>query len=199
MSADDFDMGTDGEAQASPEALTRLRELIKETVDQQALVETLEEQLASAKRVLHVLKTVKLPDVMIEIQSPLFTHAGVTVELDDFVSGSLPKEEDRRKAAIAWLVDHEGGELIKTSVSVDFSRSQHNEALDLAAKLEKEGHPVVAESGVHPQTLMAWAKARIRDGEPLDADVLGLYTGKVVKFKKAKEKGSKAKKGSAKA
>ena len=69
-----------------------------------------------------------------------------------------------------------------------FGVSQHNEAVNLAEELIEEGHPVKMDLGVNAMQLKAYASERIRNGEDIDADTLGLYTGKVVKATKVKKK-----------
>jgi len=83
-----------------------------------------------------------------------------------------------------WLEANEGGSLIKTDVALAFTKSQHNEAIDLARRLEEQGFAPSVQSGVHAQTLQAFARERIRNGDQIDTDVLGLYTGKVAKLKR---------------
>lgn len=182
-----FDPGVDGEASASPDALATLREAIQEMIDLEIIVASLEEDLKAARKSLHSLRTGRLPDLMAEIQSDHFTHNGWECKLSDFVSGSLPKDPDKRKAALDWLEDHEAGGLIKTDVSLSFGKSQHNEAISLAEGLIADGHAVEVLSGVHAQTLQSFARERIRKGEDIDCELLGLYTGKVVKAKPVKE------------
>ena len=186
--AQDFDMGTEGGAAASPNSLEQVRKSIQEMIDLQEMIEQMEEDLKAAKSSLQNMRTVKVPDLMAEIQSDHFNHAGYEVKLTEFVSGSLPKDEKKRKKALTWLEKNDGAELITTSVSVDFGKSQHNMALDVAGRLKEEGHPVNVVSGVHAQSLQKFARDCIRDGKKIDTETLGLYTGKVVKTKKLPEK-----------
>ena len=186
--ADEFDVGTDGEASASPDALAQLRKNIQEMIDLETVVAQYEDDLKAAKKSLQSLRTGRLPDLMAEIQSDHFSHGGWEVKLTDFVSGSLPKDPEKRKLAMDWLEKHEAEGLIKTDVSMSFGKSQYDEAVTVAESLIEEGHAVNVTSGVHAQTLQAFARERIRNGEEIDAELLGLYTGKVVKATKVKEK-----------
>jgi hypothetical protein len=184
--ADEFDVGGQGEAQASPDALAQLREAIQELVSLEETIEQMEEDLKAAKKQREALRTGRIPELMAEIQSDHFTHAGYEIKLQDFVSGSLPKEPDRRQKAIQWLEANGADGLIKTDLQLQFGRSQHNEALSVADELRQEGYEPRVESGVHAQTLQAFARERIKNGEPIDTETLGLYTGKVAKTKKVK-------------
>jgi len=175
----------DAEGVATPsDALDRLNMKLAEAIDLKEVVDQMEEDLKAAKQQLNLLNTSIIPDMMTEIGMEKVTQRGWEIKVTDFVSGSLPKDDVRKALAIRWLEENEAGELLKTALSVDFSRSQHNEALDLAGKIKDQGFAPKIDSTVHPQTLMAFARERIKSGEPIDTEVLGLYTGRVAKYKK---------------
>jgi hypothetical protein len=183
----DFSFEEEGAAAAAPDTLKRLNETLAEAIELKQAVDQLEDDLAAAKKNLNYLNTSVLPDMMAEIGMEECTQNGWKVKVGEFVSGSLPKDEERKNAAIAWLEGNEAGDLLKTSLSVVFSRSQHNEALALASDIEQQGFAINVESNVHPQTLQAFARERLKNGEALDTEVLGLYTGRVAKFKRVGE------------
>ena len=121
---------------------------------------------------------------MAEAQLTQFaTASGVTIKVEDFVSGSLPKESGKRDAAIKWLEANDGGDIIKNEISLSFEKSQHNEALALASDIRAQGYEVDVTSGVHPQTLMAWARERLKGGEALEPETLGLFVGRKASYK----------------
>lgn len=182
MNGEEFDMG--GEATASPDKLEALNAALEEAIQLEETVEQMEEDLKAAKKALHTLRSGRIPDMMDELAMDAVTFRGWKVTINDFVSGSLPKDPEANQRAIRWLEDEGAGGLIKADLVVSFGKSQHNEALDLAGRLESEGLAPKVNSGVHAQTLHAFARERIRNGEPLDLDLLGLYVGKVAKLKK---------------
>jgi len=184
---EEFDLGEDGGATASPDALKRMREGIKELITMTEYIEQLEADLKAAVSARHVLRTVKLPDIMAECQSTAFNHAGYDVEVSDFVSGSLPKDEAKRAKALQWLKDNDGADNIKTILTVAFNTKQHNQAMAVADDLRKDGWPLTIGEGVNVQTLQAFARERIRNGEKVDAETLGLFVGKLVKIKKVSD------------
>jgi hypothetical protein len=183
----DFSFEEQGAAPAAPDALARLNEKLAEAIDLKNTVDQMEEDLGAAKKQLNTLNTQIIPDMMAELGMEEVTQRGWKIKVGEFVSGSLPKDEQAKQRAIDWLIEHDAGELIKTKLSVDFSRSQHNEALSLAHEIEQQGFAPNVDSTVHPQTLAAFARERLKNGEPLDTEVLGLYTGRVAKFKRVGE------------
>lgn len=177
---DEFDVGA---ADAAPDKLDVLNAALAEAIDLELAVAQLEEDLKAAKKALHTLRSSRIPDIMDELGMDSVTFRGWKVTISDFVSGSLPKDPEANARAIQWLEAEDAGGLIKTDLSLAFGRSQHNEALDLAGRLEAEGLAPAVKSSVHPQTLHSFARERIRNGESLDVEVLGLYVGKVAKMK----------------
>ncbi len=179
-----FSFETQDAAPAASDSLSLLNEKLAEAISLKECTDQMEEDLAAAKKQLNNLNTQIIPDMMAEMGMEEVTQRGWKVKVGEFVSGSLPKEDDRKAAAIRWLEENDGGELLKTQLSVVFTRSQHNEAMHLAGFIQEEGFAPKVESTVHPQTLMAFARERLKNGESLDTEVLGLYTGRVAKFKR---------------
>jgi hypothetical protein len=120
--------------------------------------------------------------------SELSLNNGFKITIDDFVSGTLPKDDERRKAAISWLESNGADSLIKTDVNIQFDKSEHNEALNLIGMLNEQSIEFTAKSGVHPQTLLAHVKERLRRGDEVPLELLGLYAGRVAKIKAQKGK-----------
>lgn len=183
-----FDIGEEGGRSESP-ALQRFRTMAEDAISMEKLVEDLEENLSEVKKRLNRLKTIDLPDLMAECgMSEFKSETGFKITIDDFVSGSLPKEDDKRSAAINWLETNGAAAIIKSELQMVFEKSQHNEALSVKADLENKGYAVAAKMGVHPQTLIAHVKERLRNGDEIPLDVLGLYAGRVAKIKAPKSK-----------
>lgn len=188
------------EAKAAPAAegkLEALRKLAQRQIDLEQSAAELEEILKATKGSLHELKTKTVPELMAELRLLDFTlESGWTIAVEDFVAGSLPKDEEKRKKAVEELVAEGGQDLIKTTMTLVFSKSQHNEALDLAERLRSDGWEPEVKEDVHPQTLAAFARERLKNGDEVKVDVLGLFSGRTTKVKPPKE--VKPKKGKAK-
>jgi hypothetical protein len=185
MDASEFDVG--GEESAPADKLAFLHESLNEVIALTEVVAQMEDDLKQAKSALHRYRTVQVPDIMSELQMDRVSFKGWDVRLDDFVSGSLPSDPEKRASAIKWLESHDGGGLIKTDIKLSFAKSQHNEALSIAAQLESDGFAPNVESGVHPSTLQSYARQRIKDGDDIDPEALGLFIGKVAKLKEVKK------------
>ena len=190
--ADAFDIGLPTEPPS--EMMGVLKQQVIEAYKLSHSIDYAEEQLADLKSRLHSLQCNGIPDSMLGCSLSEFVlesadiNIPLKVSIKQIVSGTLPKDPEKRANAIAWLVLNDGGGLIKTSLSIEFGRSQHQDALDTAQRLRQEGNEVLVSEGVHSQTLGKYARDRLKDGDPIDFDVLGLYTGKVAEIKEAKKK-----------
>lgn len=183
---EEFDVAA--EEDAPQDKLDQLHKMLEEAIDLEALLEQSEETAKAVRSALHKLRTGKIPDLMAELQLGDTTFRGWKVNVDDFVSGSLPKDPAKRQKAIEWLDEHEAGGLIKTKVAVEFGREQREEAMETYERLNGGGLAVSINSDVHAQTLQSFARTRIKDGDEIDTEALGLFTGKIAKMKRVKEK-----------
>lgn len=188
-SSDDMFFGAEGEAPvASPNAIARLQESMGLASKTELEIEDLENELKVKKAILHELRTKTMPDLMAELQTTRFVYGNNEFELADFVSGSLPKDPNKREVALDKLREYGAEGLITSDLELHFPKSQEEQAQNLYYELSNRGLTVKLDSGVHTQTYQAWARQRLKDGDPIDAEALGLFIGKVVKIKPVKEK-----------
>lgn len=182
--ADDFDLPA-ARPQAGDVTLESMRKAMREAEALSAEIEQAEAELKERKsRLLHIRRVV-LPELMITAQSVDFTLDSTRYVLEQQVSGTLPKEPNARSAAIKWLESHEADGLIKNEITLDFARSEHNVANDLYSSLQEQGFSPVMEATVHPQTLMAFVRERLRNGKPMseeDQKTLGVELFQIVKM-----------------
>ena len=185
--SDFFDIEEGAVAPSDSSTMQRMMRMAAEVIETEETIESLEENLADLKKRLNHLKTVELPDLMAENGLSSFTHAdsGREIEVSDFVAGSLTKKTDERKVALEWLAANGAADMIKSEVTVEFNKTEHNMAKDLAAKLKADGYFVEEIEGIHAQTLLAFVREKLRNGEEVPIDTLGLYAGRVAKVKAA--------------
>lgn len=190
---DGFSEFDEGETNISEITIAELSALGHKLVQAEGAVEALEDALKSAKQHYQDLRSKVIPERLAEAQVAFIgLEDGRKIEVVDFVSGSLPKDPEKRAAAIAWLDANGGNDLLGTTVSVDFSRTQGNLVGAAVGALQQTlaglDIPVKQEFGVHPQTLCAWARQRLEAGESVDPDALELFVGRVAKIKDAPKK-----------
>ena len=173
----------------NPNAVQRLKKSAAEVVQLEATVEALEEQAKQVRKQALHLRSKVMPELMAELGLLEFkADTGHEFTVADIISGALPKDPVGRAAAISLLESYGAADLIKTDLTLEFGRKEYQEAQDLANKLHLDGYDVEMETGVHAQTLSAFARERLRKGEDIDFDKLGLSLLRQVKVKEPKEK-----------
>ena len=175
------------------EELANLGVELQAAVKLQTTIDSLEEVLAQHKQDLHQLTTRKLPDLMLAAGTLAFkTPEGAKVEIKEFMSGSLPKEPDARVAALEFLAKNGAEPLIKNSFFIALGKGQKEELKQLTKALKGVGVDYTRKEDVNAQSLYAWARERVRNGEPLPLETLGLYSGRVAKITIPEAKSGKA-------
>lgn len=188
--SDTFEELMEGAAMAAPEVdvvdLKKLVELGQSTVKMKREIDAIEEQVSLLKQTYNDHRQRILPDAMAQLGLIKFSlDDGTEIRVDEFVGGGIPKDPEGKDKAIEWLVDNGAGGIIKTGVSLTFGRDEYEKALKLTEDLKRQGLPVEMGTGVHPQTLHAFVRERMRRGEPVDQATLGVFVGRVAKFKGA--------------
>jgi hypothetical protein len=186
--AEEFDLPQP--AVPAGDAVTQMRNTMVELEATRARAERLDAELKKAKARCDFLQKKVLPDLMTTVQTTDFTTGASRFKLEQLVVGAFPKEPAARRKAVEWLEEHEAGGIIKTEVVMEFARSEHNVAADVTGMLKDQGYSPVMESTVHPQTLYAFVRERLRSGKALsdeDQQTLGVQILQIVKVEKLAE------------
>lgn len=171
------------------DALAALLTNAQELIDVEEQISGLENLLKALNSRSNELKTKTIPDKMAEIGLNEFsTPAGHKLKVEDFISGSLPKDVEKRSAAIKKIEEWGGDGIISNDINISFMKSEHNEALSLAAELREKGFDCEVKSSVHPQTYLAFLRERLAGGELVDPDVMGIFIGRKTKVTLPKKK-----------
>lgn len=179
---DEFDVGPTNEQGK----LDDLHEALDEMIDLNKLIAAQAEALELSKSTYHQIRTRRIPDIMAELQTKKMEFRGREFEVVDFVNGSLPKDPEKRAVAISLLKKEDASGLLKTVVQVSFGKGEENKAQKLYSDLAEEGLPAKLDSDVHPQTLQAFVRRKIKDGEEIDYEALGIFVSPIVRIKEPK-------------
>ena len=185
----------DHETEAAMAASDAPTELTKIIVMANDLI-GIETDIAEQEGLLSVLKREKqdivarqLPELMAEAgmgSGDDVMVAGWKFLLTEYVSGSWPKDSDRRANAKSLLGEYDALGLLKTNLSMAFGRGEEEIAAKAAKALAKFGEPTVDET-VHHSSLAAFARERLSKGEDIDFETLGLRSEMLVRVKKVKK------------
>lgn len=186
MADDDFDVGAE---LASSSDLEKMQALAKEAVDIGFEVEAIESLLKTKTDRLNAIKTKEMVDIMTTAGVDEITVEGNKFKLSKYVSGSFPKVDPevpesivKNRIAVERLEEYDGAGLITADINVQFGRGNHNAFVDLRERLIEEGFTVIAGEKVNTASLHAFCRKRMEDGEPLDAEALGVNVGNFVKI-----------------
>lgn len=182
---DEFDLPPEDPSEDKLEALNSAME---EAVGLIEMINQMEEDLKGFKSRLRTIQFSKIPDMLDELEIPEISFKNYKIKVADVIEGTLAKDPEKRAKALAWVEAHGGEGLIQTQIGLTFGKSQHEEAKALAESLEAQGLAIEMTSGIHASTYKAWARERMRNGETLDEDALGLYIARMAEIKPVKVK-----------
>lgn len=182
MSADDDYSAYVGPDDAAPAVdLNQLQEMAERQAQAQAEVARLEAELNRAKETLKDLAERQVPELMDQIGIEDFrTRTGLRIRIEESIRASIPKE--RTFEAFAWLQSNNSASLIKRKVAVEFGKGEDAAATELAAYLKKQGYAPENEAKVHPQTLGAWVREKLKAGVEIPLDLFGVFRQRVSKI-----------------
>lgn len=160
-----------------------------------------ESLLSSLKETKQEYERKKLPDYMTKVGQDKIGLPEFDVDLvmEDFTHANISSdwEPERRQKAFDYLEVRGDGDLIKCVLTIAFPRYMLWLARAVQRVLEglrfpNEASPEDDEVSVPPSememtvpwnTLTAFCKEQLKKGQPLDLEVLGCTTGKIVKIK----------------
>lgn len=181
----DFDPGT-MTPKASDSKLEQLYEMADETSELAEAIEETKSALEALQKRYNTLSIELMPDLMAEIGlGKTFERNGMVFTLEVFASGGWPKDPERASIALNWLEEHELGGIVKTEVRASFGKGDLESAKQVLALMKDHCDPLL-ESKVHPQTLQAMVRRRLKNGDDVDPTLLGLFAGRRVRTKKLK-------------
>jgi hypothetical protein len=177
-----------GKPKASNSQMAEIGDLCEEAIKLQTSIDNLEEAVKGYKVELNAILATKLPTAMMAANMSSFsTTDGTELMLKDILSGSLPKEDlVAREAAIKWLRANGARDLIKAKLEAVFNQGDNKTVIATKAALKSLKVPFNIKEDVHPQSLSAYARQRLQNGEEVPLALLGLYSGKIAQIKSEK-------------
>ena len=176
-----------------------IAEMASRMLDLQDEINRTEELLKKQKQDLTKLAEQDLPDLMQELNIRDFTlRNGAKVQVDDFISGTVPSAgaidrakgddrvnmEIRQQHCFDWLRGNGAGDLIKNNVEVQFGRNEDDVCDEFAIELNSRAINYKRSVGVHPSTLNSFIKERMSEGKEVPHDLFKIYTGRRAKIRR---------------
>ncbi len=96
------------------------------------------------------------------------------LEIESKFQGSVAvKDQARAEQQLKWVESSGGGDIIKISITCDFSKGHEKEAQELIKLLTELGIAYKAKKSVHASTLASYVKAKIAAATEVPLDDLG--------------------------
>ena len=151
-----------------------ISELCNRLLDLQEQAKRIEDNLKSKNDEIRMLSEQEIPNLMQEAGVSEFKLAdGSSVSIKPFYAAKIPVS--KTDEAFQWLTGNGYGDLIKNTVSLNFGKSEDNLANSLVEDLKSKGHNVSQKKKVEPQTLKAFVKEAIQNGQNVPMDLFGVY------------------------
>lgn len=187
---DILDLGEEVKGTMSPSFRASLDEMAQRAMNYQQQIEDKELEIKALKEAKNSLILKDLPTALHSVGlSSYITVEGISVDIQTIVQGSLPKDEDKRKVAIAFIKSNGGSDLFTNDVSISFGKGQEAEAQRVMDAIGALGfNHAQQQSTIHHQTLCAWMRECLAEGKSIEAEKLGLFVGPVAKIILSKKK-----------
>jgi hypothetical protein len=167
------------------QGLTSVAALARQIRDKEETISRLEETLKEEKKTLLKLTDEEMPAMLAEIGISSFSlDDGSTVEVKQTYGASILV--DNRPAAYEWLREHGYDDVIKNTVLCQFGRGEDDLASSFAAFAQQQGYVPQQKTEIHPQTLRAFIKERVEEGEAFPMELFGAWVGQRAVIKRSK-------------
>lgn len=194
-------MQEDAERAPSDDKLMRLRKTVENLRDLELRRQDLETQSKELGTKIHEIKTRTLVDQFDEVGIDSIgipangNKPPYEIELVNHVKANLGTLDEKGfEKAIMWLENNNCGDMIKTSLSIDFGMGRFEEVKrkKLVAFLDKNKIEYSSSFGVPWNTLTAFVKGQLKEKKPVPLKLLGATverTASLIKAKKEKKPG----------
>jgi len=168
------------------EGLTSIAALARQIRDKEENVKSLEQQLKDEKKALLKLTDEDMPAMLAEIGISSFSlDDGSQVEVKQTYGASILV--DNRPKAYEWLRDNGYDDIIKNTVLCQFGRGEDDQASAFAAFAQQQGYVPEQKTEIHPQTLRAFVKERVEEGDAFPMELFGAWVGQRAVIKKGRK------------
>lgn len=154
----------------------------------QSVIEA-EEMLRAARWLSAELRERRIPALMERMGVSQVRHGNLEVTIESKVHASLPsidKNPEQRAKALEWFVEHGEGKMLKNQFEIPLPVNSQETADHLKGILTAEGLEFAQKTTIHPQTLLAWCRTRLKEGKEVPVDLLGLHEQRLAKIKLTK-------------
>jgi len=181
----DFETQASGIDTVDSDDLKSVAAIARTIASKEEQLAQLEAQVKETKKELLKLTDEDLPGLLHEMGLAKFAlEDGSEVSVKPTYGASI--KVDNREAAFEWLRTNGYDDIIKNSVSCSFGRGEDELAAQFSRMAAEQGYVPENKTEVHPQTLKAWVKERVENGEEFPMELFGAYVGQRAFIKRVK-------------
>lgn len=153
----------------------------KQAADEE--VARLEALLDEAKKNQQRITEHEIPNLMDGLEGKISLPDGRVIEIAEKIRSSISGE--KKPLALRWLDDHGHGSLVKRCFIVEFRMDQEDWAKRFEKQLEQSevSLNVKRELNIHWQTLNAFVREKLRNGEELPLGLFNVFRQRFAKIK----------------
>jgi len=153
--------------------------------NKEAEIEDLEAKLKKEKNALLKMTDEDLPTMLTEIGfSSITLDDGSNVTVKQTYGASI--RIDDKPQAFEWLRDNGYDDIIKNQVMCIFGRGEDDQASAFKALASQQGLAAEQKTDIHPQTLRAFIKERVENGDDFPMELFGAWVGQRAVIKRTK-------------
>jgi|TARA_R100000149_G_C5879913_1_gene144645 hypothetical protein len=179
------DSGSSSLETLDQESLGSVAGLAKAIKTKEELIESLEQTLKEEKKALIKMTDEDLPTMLMELgMQSLTLDDGSDVTVKQTYGASI--RVDDRPAAYEWLRDNGYDDIIKNQVLCVFGRGEDDMASAFQALASQQGYAAEQKTEIHPQTLRAFVKERVENGDDFPMELFGAWVGQRAVIKRNK-------------
>lgn len=179
------DSGSSSLETLDQESLGSVAGLAKAIKTKEELIESLEQTLKEEKKALIKMTDEDLPTMLMELgMQSLTLDDGSDVTVKQTYGASI--RVDDRPAAHEWLRDNGYDDIIKNQVLCVFGRGEDDMASAFQALASQQGYAAEQKTEIHPQTLRAFVKERVENGDDFPMELFGAWVGQRAVIKRNK-------------
>lgn len=164
---------------------TILNQLADELLEAEAEVTAAEIVLKEKKALVEDIATKRIPAVTDGLEGKFDLGNDRTLEVKEEIRASVAGE--KLAPAVEWLDNNDFGAIVKRTLVFEFGKDDDEKVKafkEAVTPIIKAQKLVMKEkTAIHPQTLLAWVKERLKEGDNLPVDVFGIFRQKTAKVK----------------
>lgn len=162
-----------------------LNQLADELIEAQKEVEEVEQLLKEKKAYADDIAQFRIPAATDGLEGKFDLGNDRILEVKEEIRASVAGE--KLAPAVQWLTDNDFGSIVKRTIVFEFGKDDDEKV----KKFKESMTPIIKEqklvfkekAAIHPQTLLAWVKERLKEGDKLPVETFGIFRQKSAKVK----------------